>query len=176
MKRTVGAAIMMSLIVSSVAMADSGKGLRELVRDQVKTVQQGYSQDSRRDDRRDDRHDARRDWREDRRDWRDDRRDWRDDRRDWRDDRRDWHDRGHHYGRIRAGEYRRPWGYRSHYWRRGERLPRGYYARPYIVNNYRDCHLHAPPRGAHWVRVNNDAVLAAIATGLILDVVYNRFY
>lgn len=173
MKRTVTAAIMMSLIVSSVAMADSDKG-----RDQG-SKPQWYSQDSRRDDRRDwrdDRHDDRRDeWRDE---WRDDRRDdWRDYRRgDRRFDDRYWHDRGHHYGRIRAGEYRRPWGYRAHYWRRGERLPRAYYARPYIVNNYRDCRLHAPPRGAHWVRVNNDAVLAAIATGLVLDVVSNRFY
>lgn len=158
MKRTVTAAIMMSLIASSVAMADSGKG-----RDQA-SKPQWYSQDSRRDDRRDD--------------WQDRRDDWRDDRRDHRrfDHRYRDHDRGHDYGRIRAGEYRRPWGYRAHDWRRGERLPRAYYARPYVVNNYHACHLHAPPRGAHWVRVNNDAVLAAIATGLILDVVYSRFY
>lgn len=163
MKRTVTAAIMISLIASSVAMADSAKS-----RDQG-SKPQWNSQDSRRDDDRDD-------WRDDRRDGRRD--DWRDDRRD--DRRRDhWYrdnDRDHRYHRVRAGEYRRPWGYRAHHWRRGERLPRAYYARPYVVKNYRDCRLHAPPRGAHWVRVNNDAVLAAIATGLVLEIVSNRFY
>jgi Ni/Co efflux regulator RcnB len=36
-------------------------------------------------------------------------------------------------------------------------------------------HLHAPPRGYHWVRVNHDVVLAAIATGIVLEVLYNHF-
>jgi Ni/Co efflux regulator RcnB len=55
-------------------------------------------------------------------------------------------------------------------------LPRGYYARPYIVHDYYGYRLHAPPRGYHWVRVNQDVVLAAIATGVVLDVLYNHFY
>jgi Ni/Co efflux regulator RcnB len=29
--------------------------------------------------------------------------------------------------------------------------------------------------GYHWVRVNNDAVLAAVATGVVLDVAFNLF-
>lgn len=162
MKRTVTAAILMSLIASSVAMADTAKS-----RDRG-PKERWYSQQSR-DDRGDDRRD---DWRDARRDERRYDHRYRDDDRRHRDyDRRD--QRG---GRYWAGEYRRPWGYRSHHWRRGERLPAAYYARPYVVKDYRRCHLRQPPRGAHWVRVNQDVVLAAIATGIVLDVVYNRFY
>ena len=35
--------------------------------------------------------------------------------------------------------------------------------------------FRAPPVGYHWVRVNNDAVLAALATGVVLDVAFNLF-
>ena len=49
-------------------------------------------------------------------------------------------------------------------------------SRPYVVRDYRNVRLYAPPRGCHWLRVNNDVVLAAIATGVVLDVLYNRFY
>lgn len=173
MKYAITAAMLISLIASSVAMADSSKG-----RDHQAKAQR-YSHDYRRDDRRDDRWDRRDDRRDDRWDRRDDRRDdrWdrrndrRDDRWDRRDDRRDYR-----HDRIRAGKYYYPRGYRPHHWRRGERLPAAYYGRPYVIRDYRGCHLHAPPRGAHWVRVNNDVILAAIATGIVLDVVYNRFY
>lgn len=152
MKRTINVAIMTALIASSVAMADTAKG-----RDHGRK-EQYYSHDSRRDERR--------------HEWRDDR--WHYRRYDHR-----YHDydrRGYHHGRTRAGEYRHPRGYRPHVWRRGERLPVAYYARPYVVRDYRGCHLRQPPRGAHWVRVNNDVLLAAIATGIVLDVVYDHFY
>lgn len=141
MKHTITAAILISLIASSPAMADSPKS-----RDHDDRLDR-YSHESRWDDRRDDR-----------RDWRDERRD---DRWDRRDDRRDYH---------------HPRGYRPHYWRRGDRLPAAYYARPYVIRDYRGCHLRPPPRGAHWVRVNSDVVLAAIATGIVLDVLHNHFY
>lgn len=45
-----------------------------------------------------------------------------------------------------------------------------------MIRDYRECHLHSPPRGAHWVRVNNDVILAAIATGIVLEVFNNHFY
>jgi Ni/Co efflux regulator RcnB len=44
-----------------------------------------------------------------------------------------------------------------------------------VVHDHRAWHLHAPPRGYHWVRVNHDVVLAAIATGVVLEVLYNHF-
>jgi Ni/Co efflux regulator RcnB len=83
-------------------------------------------------------------------------------------------DRHTHY-RHPVPRYHPPHGYRPHHWRRGDRLPRAYYARPYIIHDYHVYHLHHPPRGYHWVRVDRDVVLAAIATGVILDVVYNHF-
>jgi Ni/Co efflux regulator RcnB len=87
-------------------------------------------------------------------------------RRDWRDD----------HNRYDRGRYSPPRAYAPRYWRRGDRLPHGYMSRPYVVRDYRDLRLYAPPRGYHWVRVNNDVVLAAIVTGVVLDVLYNRFY
>ena len=87
------------------------------------------------------------------------------------------HDRGgfDHRGPVRHGVYHRPAGYHEHTWRRGERLPVAYSQRPYVIGNYRDCGLREPPRGYHWVRVNGDAVLAGIATGLVLDSVFHLF-
>jgi len=116
----------------------------------------------RRDDRRDDRHDGRPDRRDDRRDG------WRG---DHRPDRREWATQRHH-----RGYYQPPRGYAYHQWRRGDRLPPPYFARPYVVYDYHRYHLYAPPRGYHWVRVDNDVVLTAIATGVVLDVLYNLYY
>lgn len=75
----------------------------------------------------------------------------------------------------RYGTYYRPHGYYAHRWVRGERLPVGFYARPYVINDYRVWGLRAPPRGYHWVRVDGDAVLAAVATGIVLDSVFHLF-
>ena len=36
--------------------------------------------------------------------------------------------------------------------------------------------LYAPPYGYHWVRVGNDVLLTALATGVVLDVLYNIWY
>lgn len=154
-------------------------------------------------DRRDDRHDRRWDRRDDRAHWRDDRR-WDDHRgRRWGDDRWDrherrddrWDDRRHYrhgyrdgyrhgyrddrrydYARYRAPRvYVRPVGYRHHYWRAGHYLPPPYRGPVYVID-YRPYHLPPPPRGHYWYRVDNDVVLAAIATGLIIDVLPDLFY
>lgn len=82
-------------------------------------------------------------------------RDGRYDRRDWRDERR--------RDQWERQQYRR--------WARGERLPPSYWG--YGVD-YRRHHLRRPPSGYRWVRVNDDYVLAAIATGLILEVINGR--
>ena len=76
---------------------------------------------------------------------------------------------------ARYGVYHRPAGYYQHTWRRGERLPVAYYQRPYVIADYRGCGLREPPRDYHWVRVNGDAVLAAVATGIVLDTVIHLF-
>ena len=106
------------------------------------------------------------------------------DRRNWgRDDHRNGRDFRHsppprvvyRPAPIRYGVYRAPRGYYAHSWRRGERLPYAYYQRPYVIGDYGHCGLRRPPVGYHWVRVNHDAVLAVIATGVVLDVAYNLF-
>lgn len=57
-----------------------------------------------------------------------------------------------------------------HNWRKGQRFD-ARYARNYRQldnwQQYRGRHLYAPPRGYHWVRSGNDAVLVAVAGGLI---------
>ncbi|CAG4889064.1 RcnB family protein [Paraburkholderia gardini] len=55
-------------------------------------------------------------------------------------------------------------------WHKGERLPAEYRERNYVVDNWHEHGLQAPPRGYQWVGVNGDYVLAAIATGVIANV------
>ena len=50
-------------------------------------------------------------------------------------------------------------------WARGHR----YHGPTYVVSNYGYYQLRQPPRGYHWVRSNNDFLLVAITTGIILD-------
>jgi Ni/Co efflux regulator RcnB len=58
--------------------------------------------------------------------------------------------------------------------RRGQRLHKEYRDNRYVVNDWRVRHLSAPPRGHHWVRAGNDYVLAAIATGIIAQVLLSN--
>jgi Ni/Co efflux regulator RcnB len=55
-------------------------------------------------------------------------------------------------------------------WHKGERLPSEYRDRNYVVDDWRGHGLQSPPRGYQWVGVNGDYVLAAIATGVIANV------
>ena len=81
---------------------------------------------------------------------------------DWHHDRADWDHPGYRH------DYYRGVG-PNHEWQRGDRIPREYWGARYVVNDWRGHHLSAPPRGYHWVQVNGDYVLAAVATGVILD-------
>ena len=61
------------------------------------------------------------------------------------------------------------------HWQRGQRFDRRY-ANNYRVVDYRAYRgrgLYAPPRGYQWVRSGNDAVLVALASGLIGAVIGN---
>jgi Ni/Co efflux regulator RcnB len=71
----------------------------------------------------------------------------------------DWHGRG-------AGP--------NHDWYRGSRLPSEYNSRYYVVDDWRNHNLSAPPRGYHWVQAGGDYVLAAIATGIIASILLNQ--
>jgi Ni/Co efflux regulator RcnB len=148
------------------------------------SLAQAQNRDRREDrwDRREDRADRREDRRDSRCDdgrWdrREDRRDRREDRWDRREDR--WDRQRHngyyyrdqwHWGPPPQAYYSDPYfrpGYSS--WRRGVTLP-GYY-RGYVVNDYNRYRLRPPPRGYAWYRVGDDYLLAAIATGLILEAI-----
>jgi Ni/Co efflux regulator RcnB len=78
--------------------------------------------------------------------------------------------------RYDRGRYIAPPGYHVRNWRHGDYLPRSYREARYIVHDYHVYHLSPPPHGHHWVRVDNDVVLAAIASGLVVSVVNGLFY
>ena len=84
-----------------------------------------------------------------------------------------WHDRDHDRGGYGwHGRGADPWAAR--HWGRGDRLPREYWSSSYEVRDWNRYHLRRPPRGYHWVRTGTgDYVLAAIATGLIADIIAN---
>lgn len=52
-------------------------------------------------------------------------------------------------------------------WRKGQRFDYRHARNYQEIRNYRNYRLSAPPRGYHWVRSGNDAVLVAITGGLI---------
>ncbi|MBV9511449.1 MAG: RcnB family protein [Caulobacteraceae bacterium] len=54
-------------------------------------------------------------------------------------------------------------------WRRGQVFPQG--ARGAVVADYGRYHLRRPPPGYYWYRSGDDFILAAIASGLIFEVV-----
>lgn len=154
MKRTIIAALTFSLLASTAALADPPPWA-------------GHDHGNR------DRHE----WRHedhDRGHWRrEDHERWRHEDRDhWRRD----DDRGeHHWVRFDSDRYRRPPGYYYRVWVRGDRLPSAYRAPEYVVPDTVAYHLAPPPPGYCWIRVDNRAVLAAIATGVVLDVVNDAF-
>ena len=55
-------------------------------------------------------------------------------------------------------------------WHKGDRIDRRDWGR-YERVDYRRDHLRRPPRGYEWRRVDNNYVLAAVATGLIASVI-----
>jgi Ni/Co efflux regulator RcnB len=100
------------------------------------------------------------------------------------------HDRDHHDNRHQmvahdhhaparftmSARYVRPHGYHMHSWRRGERLPPAYRGSAYVIPDPAVYRLRAPPAGYYWVRVDNNAVLAAVATGVVVDIAANLFH
>lgn len=123
-----------------------------------------------RQDRREDRQEARQDRRDYQREARQDRRDYR---REARQDERRYRRAER---RFRAGAYRAPRGYAYRQWAYGQRLPSTYYSRQYVISDYGRYGLYAPPRGYVWTRVGDDAILTAVAGGVIGAVVASLFY
>jgi Ni/Co efflux regulator RcnB len=87
--------------------------------------------------------------------------------------------RGHYYTswrpRYNAPRYMPPRGYVSRSWHVGHYLPPTYRGGHYVVD-YRHYRLAPPPRGYHYIRVDDHVVLAAIASGLITEVLFDIFY
>jgi Ni/Co efflux regulator RcnB len=75
---------------------------------------------------------------------------------------------------YKAPRYAPPRGYQARAWHRGDRLPAEYRGRGYVVD-YRAYRLAPPPRGYQYVRVGNDVVLTAVATGVIASVISELF-
>jgi Ni/Co efflux regulator RcnB len=137
----------------------------------------------RNDHRNDHRNDNGRDWNRphDRNDRRNDNQRWDRYRGDWNRHPNYWDNRRHDrvdYARYRYhfGSYHAPRGYYHRTWRRGDHLPRGWYGSSYVVYDWRPYRLYSPPYGYHWVRVGNDVLLTAVATGIVLDVLYDIWY
>ena len=61
----------------------------------------------------------------------------------------------------------------DHNWHKGDRIPASYRDKRYEVTDWKAHNLRQPPSGYHWVNVNGDFVLAAVATGVIADLLLN---
>jgi Ni/Co efflux regulator RcnB len=59
----------------------------------------------------------------------------------------------------------------NHSYHKGDRLPAAEHRKEDVVNDWQARNMREPPSGHHWVRSGDDFVLAAIATGVIADVV-----
>ena len=94
---------------------------------------------------------------------------------DRRDDRYSRESRQDHRYDSRDYRYRNN-GYNNSYrahMRRGERLSHNH-GRHHVVNDWRGHRgLYAPHRGHHWVQVDGNYALVAIATGIIAHVLLN---
>lgn len=96
-----------------------------------------------------------------------------------RDDHRDDHRPGHrpppprhappmrdHHGERGAGP--------QHSFYKGERLPAEWRNRQYVVDNWREHHLSAPPRGYQWVQTGGDYVMVSIGSGIIAQLSFGN--
>ena len=68
----------------------------------------------------------------------------------------------------------RNYGARGPKYHRGGYIPQEYRSRQYVVSNWHEHRLNAPPRGQQWVQVGSDYVLIAIATGIIAQLVLSQ--
>lgn len=78
--------------------------------------------------------------------------------------------------RYRIGNYNPPQGYYRRSWSPGIELPPLFRAETYWIGAYAAYGLTPPEPGAHWVRVDDDALLVEDDTGRILAVRQGIFY
>jgi len=65
--------------------------------------------------------------------------------------------------------------FQNHRWQRGQRFDRRYATNYRVISNPYYYNLRPAPYGYHWVRSGNDAILVALASGLIGALVVNAF-
>ena len=65
--------------------------------------------------------------------------------------------------------------FQNHRWNRGDRFDRRYASNYMVISNPTYYRLRPAPYGYHWVRSGNDAVLVALASGIIGALVANAF-
>lgn len=83
---------------------------------------------------------------------------------------------GKKYDAVHGPAWNAPKGYDAHKsWSRGEKLPKAYRDRSYVVD-YRAYHLKKPPHGYVWVRADRNVYLVSQSSGLISQIVLNLFY
>lgn len=87
---------------------------------------------------------------------------------------RTYGNRGNQSHRAHPGDYRRYGAGPARNFYRGGRLPARYRTGPYIVQDWRGHRLSPPPRGYYWVQTGSDFVLAAIATGIIAQIILGQ--
>ncbi|RUS65604.1 hypothetical protein CUZ56_02690 [Saezia sanguinis] len=80
-----------------------------------------------------------------------------------------------HAGPNKYHPGRGPHAYRpAAHFKPGGYLPPHYRGHGYWVNDWRGYGLRQPPRGHHWVRVGDDFVLIAVATGIITSILLSN--
>jgi Ni/Co efflux regulator RcnB len=62
----------------------------------------------------------------------------------------------------------------NHSYHKGDRLPAAEHTKQFEVNDWHSRNLREPPNGYHWVRSGDDFVLAAVATGVIADILLSH--
>lgn len=92
---------------------------------------------------------------------------------DHHDDRRSEQKQDDHRAEPAKAEHARGAG-PDHNWHKGDRIPASYRDKRYEVSDWKARHLRQPPRGYHWVSVDGDYVLAAVATGVIAELLLNN--
>ncbi|WP_305805198.1 RcnB family protein [Stenotrophomonas sp. YIM B06876] len=89
-------------------------------------------------------------------------------------------DRYHHNFRAaqnyRIGPYHARPGFEYRRWRYGDILPAEFWGPDYLLTDYWLFGLDMPPVGYEWVRYGNDGLMINLATGEIVQSVYDIFH
>ena len=83
---------------------------------------------------------------------------------------------GHDFNRIHGAPFVYPHGWEYRRWAVGAALPPLFLAPAYYYTDWAALGLAPPEPGFQWVRYGPDLLLVNIATGQVVDTVYDAFY